>query len=639
MKPLILFTIASAVGLLSLIITRTYKKNRAAIIFYVADIALLVAIYYFMINLFYIFAYIALLFLFVFILSIMRVTPKNRSVLIRDSLVTFDTRRSSRSSVHDGINTVIKYASFGHLALSSILVSVFMLPEIYHSIAIAAGVGIAFFSLVNLSLVRKRKSLQPYDRLFLHVMYIKVIVLALSMNPFFLWNYSYISPLSSLLVIAAGYGVLFKGELFIFRVRASADMLWKILLLISLIIYGVIIVYLDRYSPQDAFMFYVRIFLISAFIIISGALFFSREARLKVKFFLLRHLYVSRYNLLEILTRIFSMHQNSNENMNFFIKDVMNYFFERYPFSCITFTFSAGDNNIEEKIGENIEGSFPLRFKDETSTAKIQIVFYSKVVFDEDDRMNLRLIAELIFRMTYDMYLTRSKVFREKLEIAERLKLFLIHDLKNICHTLNMLEKNISRVKPSEAEEFLNDFRLTVPHLVKRAEKILNTIGILREGNNPTIFSLKEVIDEILKLFHKKQIFRIRFDGDDRIYADRATVMVAIENILRNAHDKSFEAAQLEISIQGGMSGGNYVLTICDNGIPMTEEVAGRIFEPFFTTKKGGIGIGLYQTKEFIESQHGTVDVQNSPSGVCFVIKLPVGQHDLFNAHVNNLDS
>ncbi|MBI4826429.1 MAG: hypothetical protein HY807_08415 [Nitrospirae bacterium] len=639
MKPLILFTIACAVGLLSLIVTRTYTKNRAAIIFFTADIALLIAIYYFMINLFYIFAYLVLLFLFLFILSIMRVTSKNSSFLIKDSLISPDTRRSSSSSVREGINAAIKYASFGHLALSSILVSVFMLPEIYHSIAITAGVGMAFFSLINLSLVRQRRNLLAYDKAFLHVLYIKVIVLALSMNPFFLWNYSFVAPLSSLLVIAAGYGVLFKGELFIFRVRASADMLWKALLLISLIIYGVILVYLDRYSPQDAFAFYIRIFLVSAFIIISGTLFYSREARLKVKFFILRHLYVSRYNLLELLTRIFSLYQKSNESMNFFIKEVMNYFFENYPFSCITFMFSAKDNKIEEKIGEQGEGSFPLRFRDETSTAKIEIVFYSKVIFDEDDRMNLRLIAELLFRMTYDMYLTRSKVFREKLEIAERLKLFLIHDLKNICHTLNMLEKNISRVQPSEAEEFLNDFRLTVPHLVKRAEKILNTIGILREGNNPTIFSLKDVIDEILKLFHKKQIFITNFDGDDRIYADRAAVMVALENILRNAHDKSFEDARLEISIHGSRVDENYVLTICDDGIPMPEEVAGRIFEPFFTTKKGGIGVGLYQTKEFIVSQHGTVEVQNSPSGVCFIIKLPVGQHDLFHSDVNNLDS
>lgn len=639
MKFIIIAAIAAATGLLTLIITRTYTKNRAAIIFYTADILLLVSIYYYMINLFYIFAYLALLFLFVFILSLMRMTPQSRAFLMRDTSAYPETRRSSSSLVRSGVDSFIMYVSFGHLALSSILLSFFLLPEIYHSIPLAAGVGLAFFALLNLNLICRRKNLLPYDRVFLYVLYIKVVALALSLNPFFLLKHSYIAPVSSLLVIAAGYGVILKGEIFVFRVRASADMLWKILMLISLIIYGVILVYLDRYSPQAAFLFYVRIFVVSAFIIISGTLFFSREARLKVKFFILRNLYVSKYNLLEILTQIFSFHQRSNDSIKHFILEVINYFFERYPFSCITFSFSAGDANIEEKIGADRKGSFPLRFTDETGIAKIQIVFYSKVVFDEDDRMNLRLIAELIFRMASDTYLKRSKVFREKLEIAERLKLFLIHDLKNICHTLNMLEKNISRVRPSEAEEFLNDFRLTVPHLVKRAEKILNTIGMLREGSNPELFSLKEVVDEILKLFHKKHIYSTRFDDDDTIYADRSTVMVAIENILRNAHDKSFEAAGLAIDIEGRRDNKHYIISICDNGAPMTDEVASKIFEPFFTTKKGGIGVGLYQSKEFIESQNGTIDVKNSPSGVCFIIKLPAGQHNLFNSDVNNLDS
>jgi signal transduction histidine kinase len=630
MKTLILFSIAAVSGLLGLIITRTYKKNRAAILFYTVDILLLTSTYYLFIDLYHIFAYIALLFLFVFILSIMRLTPKNIAYMMMGAEMSPDTRRGTYAPFSESIDTIIKYISLGHLAVSSILVSVFLLPEIYHSIPIAAGLGIAFLSFVNLNLVCRRREMLFFDRLFLYVLYIKVVALALALNPFFTFKYPYVLPLSSLLVTAAGIGVLLKGQLFIFRVRPSAEVLWKSLLLITLIIYGVILVYLDRYSPQQAYLFYLRIFLVSAFIIIAGAIIFSRAARNRIKFFMLRHLYASRYDLLEIFTKIFSLHQKGRESINFFIKEVLNYFFENYPFSGIEFLFSTEDEKIEEKAGEIEKTSFPLRFTDESGTADIAITFYSKVIFDEDDKLNLRLIAELIFRMASDMYLTQSKVFREKLEIAERLKLFFIHDLKNICHTLNMLEKNISRVQPSETEEFMNDFRLTVPHLVKRAEKILNTIGMLREGSNPEIFSLKEVVKEILNVFHKKKLFSMRFEDDDRIYADRATVMIAVENILRNAHDKSFEHGDFQVSIEGRRNNEYYTLYICDNGTSIAEDVALKIFNPFFTTKKGGIGVGLYQTKEFLESQGGSVNVENMDSGVCFTLKLPAGHQHLF---------
>ncbi|MBI4843803.1 MAG: hypothetical protein HY809_05690 [Nitrospirae bacterium] len=630
MKPLILLAIASAAGLLSLIITRTYKKNRAIILFFAADIILLTVVYYYLIYLYHIVSYLALLFLFVFILSVMRATPRSRSFSLKDEEMLPENRRAVRSSLYEWLDTFIKYASFGHLALASILVSVFLLPEVYHSIPIVAGVGIVFFSLLNLNLIRKRKNLPAFDRLFIYVLYVKVIALALSLNPFFVLRYPYALPLSSLLASSAGFGVLLRGELFVFRVRASADMLWKTLLLISLIIYGVILVYLDRYSTQELFLFYVRIVLVSGFIIISGTLLFSRAARHRVKFFLLRNLYVSKYNLHEILTHIFSLQQKSSDSINYFIKEVLNYLFEGYPFSGILFMFKAGDEKIEERIGDTEEKMLPLVFSDEAGPARISIAYYGKEVFDEDDRLNLKLISDLVFRMASDMYLNRTRIFREKLEIAERLKLFLIHDLKNICHTLNMLQKNISRVQPSEVDEFMADFRLTVPHIVKRAEKILNTIGILREGNNPAVFSLKEVVEEILSIFHKKHLFEMRFEGDDRVYADKATVMIAVENILRNAHDKSFENTDMKINIEGRRVDENYVLSICDNGPPINEEFKARIFEPFFTTKKGGIGIGLYQAKEFIESQKGSILVDNLPGGVCFIVKLPAGQYHLF---------
>ncbi len=630
MRPLILFAIAAASGLLILIITRTYRKNRAAILFYLADILLLVSIYYLFIDLYHIFAYLALLFLFVFILSLMRMTPQNMAYMMQDAEMSPDTRRGALSPFSDNAHNIIKYISLGHLAISSILVSVFLLPEIYHSIPIAAGVGVAFFSFVNLNLLCRRRDMMLYDRIFLYTLYAKVLALALALNPYFVFKYPMFLPLSSLLVAIAGYGVLVRGELFIFRVRPSAEMLWKSLLLITLIIYGVILVYLDRYSPQEAFFFYVRIVLISAFIIIAGMIIFSRKARHRIKFFLLRHLYVSRYNLLDILTRIFAIHQESSESINYFIKEVLNYFYERQPFSGIAFVFSTQNERVEEKSGETEKTDFPLRFTDESGTADMSITFYSKTVFDEDDKQNLRLIAELIFRMTSDMYLMRSKVFREKLEIAERLKLFLIHDLKNICHTLNMLEKNISRIEPSETEAFMKDFRLTVPHLVKRAEKILNTIGILREGSNPEVFALKDVVGEILKVFHKKELFSMRFDGDDKVYADRATVMIAVENILRNAHDKAFDQSDLKVGIEGRREDEYYILKIWDSGAPMPEAVAVRIFDPFFTTKKGGIGVGLYQAKEFIVSQGGSIDVENMDAGVSFILKLPTGNRNLF---------
>lgn len=640
MKTLIFISIILEGSLLGLIIPRTYRKNPGITLFFISDILLLLVLYYGLDYLYHVFTYLTLLFLFTFVLSLTRLATIWISPSINAASAVSGEKRKKYSSFYHDIESLFKYMSLGLLATSSILISVYMLPDVYHSIAMVAGEVVFLFCFLNIIILCKRKTISIYDRAMLYIFYIKISVLAifLFLETSELYSVLLIQPLSSLLIVLTGYGALLRGDLFRFRIRPSADVLWKSLLLIGLIVYGVLLVYLDRYSPQEAILFHVRILLISAFIIISGALLFSRRARLSLKFFLLRHLYASRYDLLEILTQMFAVLERSNESLAYFVKGVIKYLFEKYPFSGMSFHFSAPDEDVKEAIGKaDNPGASELSFTDETATAKSYITFFSKGGFDEDDRLNLRLIAELIFRITSDMYLNRRRTFKERLEVAERLKIFLIHDLKNICHTLNMLEGNISKVLPSEAEEFLDDLRSTVPHLVKRAERILNTISILKESSSPSLFSLKQVLEETLKEFHEKHIFELELAGDDRVYADREKVAIAIENILRNAHDKSFKDKGLKVRVEGERIEDRiseilgteenieyYSLSICDNGTPIAEEAAVRIFEPFFTTKSGGIGIGLYQAKEFIESQGGMLTLENSPSGVCFIVNLPV---------------
>ena len=49
------------------------------------------------------------------------------------------------------------------------------------------------------------------------------------------------------------------------------------------------------------------------------------------------------------------------------------------------------------------------------------------------------------------------------------------------------------------------------------------------------------------------------------------------------------------------------------------------IFNPFFTTKgESGTGLGLYITKQVIDEQGGTIDVQSSDRGTTFLISLPL---------------
>ncbi|MGB3622487.1 MAG: ATP-binding protein, partial [Ketobacter sp.] len=64
-----------------------------------------------------------------------------------------------------------------------------------------------------------------------------------------------------------------------------------------------------------------------------------------------------------------------------------------------------------------------------------------------------------------------------------------------------------------------------------------------------------------------------------------------------------------------------------DNGSGMDSEfVKNRLFRPFDTTKSGkGMGIGVYQTREFIRNLGGDVQVKSEPQiGTTFTICIPL---------------
>ena len=68
------------------------------------------------------------------------------------------------------------------------------------------------------------------------------------------------------------------------------------------------------------------------------------------------------------------------------------------------------------------------------------------------------------------------------------------------------------------------------------------------------------------------------------------------------------------------------VIKIRDNGPGISEENRKKIFEPFFTTKGSteSTGLGLYITKNIVESMGGKIDVESTPGkGSTFIVILP----------------
>jgi signal transduction histidine kinase len=103
--------------------------------------------------------------------------------------------------------------------------------------------------------------------------------------------------------------------------------------------------------------------------------------------------------------------------------------------------------------------------------------------------------------------------------------------------------------------------------------------------------------------------------------------MQVILNILKNSKDnfiqKDIKNPKITITTQEEETFD--ILTICDNGGGIPEDIIDKIFDPYFSTKneKNGTGLGLYMSKIMIEEHlNGTIKVSNTQDGACFTISI-----------------
>ncbi|MDH5436527.1 MAG: ATP-binding protein, partial [Gammaproteobacteria bacterium] len=85
------------------------------------------------------------------------------------------------------------------------------------------------------------------------------------------------------------------------------------------------------------------------------------------------------------------------------------------------------------------------------------------------------------------------------------------------------------------------------------------------------------------------------------------------------------------VKVKLNQDGDFAIIEIEDNGCGMDKKfIQERLFKPFDTTKgNAGMGIGVYESKEFITSLDGDIIVSSElGKGTLFTLKIPVLKRD-----------
>jgi putative PEP-CTERM system histidine kinase len=222
------------------------------------------------------------------------------------------------------------------------------------------------------------------------------------------------------------------------------------------------------------------------------------------------------------------------------------------------------------------------------------------------------------------MQATEALLEARKFEAFNRMSAFVVHDLKNIVTQLSLMLKNAERLRDNR--EFQEDMLLTVESSLEKMRRLMLQ---LREGATPVGagrgVELAPIVTRLQALaaaqgrsLQVQKLERLATRGhEDRLER-------VLGHLVQNALDATPPQGTVWVCVE--RYSGQVKVDVGDTGSGMTEEfIQSKLFKPFSTTKRSGMGIGTYESHQYVRELGGSIQVRSQVhEGTVVTVLLPV---------------
>ncbi|SFO34856.1 XrtA/PEP-CTERM system histidine kinase PrsK [Nitrosospira briensis] len=211
-------------------------------------------------------------------------------------------------------------------------------------------------------------------------------------------------------------------------------------------------------------------------------------------------------------------------------------------------------------------------------------------------------------------------------ESFNRMSTFVVHDLKNLVSQLSLLLSNAEKHKKNP--EFQKDMIETVYLSVQKMKRLLEKLssGDSSEKAGPLIIA--RLLQEAVKsksIAEPRPILEIQ-DPNLSVCANSSRLERVVGHLIQNAIDATSRNGQVRVQLRREQDFA--IVEIKDTGHGMSEEfIREKLFKPFESTKSAGMGIGVFESREYVSELGGELEVSSSElDGTIFRIVLPLHQ-------------
>lgn len=235
-----------------------------------------------------------------------------------------------------------------------------------------------------------------------------------------------------------------------------------------------------------------------------------------------------------------------------------------------------------------------------------------------------RQAASYLARMQAAEALLESRKF----DSFNRMSAFVVHDLKNLVAQLSLMLRNAERHKDNP--EFQQDMLETVTHVEAKMRALMQQLQEKRSIEPTRRIELGGLLERIrASKRHQRPPVEVAFDANPSfpVYAHPERLERVVGHLVQNALDATSEDGKVSVRVDIPESGRLRIL-VEDSGCGMSPEfIRERLFKPFQSSKRSGMGIGAYETQQYIQELGGSMQVESEEGrGTRVIILLPMAE-------------
>jgi len=219
-----------------------------------------------------------------------------------------------------------------------------------------------------------------------------------------------------------------------------------------------------------------------------------------------------------------------------------------------------------------------------------------------------------------------------KFEAYSKMSAFVVHDVKNLVAQLSLLLANAER--HGHKPRFQDDVLATVRHVTERMNKLLLQLSTgRRDEESLRAIDLARIARRVVEAKQDgRRPIELHAPSGISTFAHEQRLERVLGHLVQNAIEATAERGTVKVRVSAEPGGA--VIEVADTGCGMSEAfVRERLFRAFQSTKPAGMGIGAYETAQYVKEMGGSIQADSRPgAGTRIKVMLPLHREPLAQA-------